>query len=151
MALKPAERSALYRIRHPEKTQAYYQTDHARALRREAVARWRARNPKPRKPLPTPLTRCEQEEKRLHLRAKQMLNWKAKTSGHAPCFDFPLPPADSKCFNCGIVAKLHVDHDHVSGKYRGYLCIKCNMGIGQLGDSIEGLERALIYLRTTHG
>ena len=80
-----------------------------------------------------------------------MLNWKAKSNGYAPCFDFPPPPADSKCFNCGAVAKLHVDHDHTSGKYRGYLCIGCNMGIGQLGDSIEGLERALAYLKAANG
>lgn len=41
---------------------------------------------------------------------------------------------------------FHVDHDHVSGKVRGLLCARCNMGIGQLGDSIEGLRAAISYL-----
>lgn len=43
--------------------------------------------------------------------------------------------------------KHHIDHDHETGKVRGVLCSTCNVGIGHLGDSIEGLERALKYLR----
>jgi hypothetical protein len=150
-ALSNAERTALYRLRHPEKVQAYYKTDHAKALRRDAVARWRARNPKLKKPLPTPLTTDELTEKRRRKKAAYMGEWKAKMNGFLPCFDFPPPPLDNRCFNCGEVAKLHMDHDHTTGKYRGYLCIQCNMGIGQLGDSVEGLEHALSYLKSTRG
>lgn len=46
---------------------------------------------------------------------------------------------------------LAVDHCHETGKIRGLLCFKCNTGIGALGDSIEGLERALNYLRRQSG
>lgn len=42
---------------------------------------------------------------------------------------------------------MHLDHCHVTGAFRGWLCGKCNMGIGALGDTVEGLERALSYLR----
>ena len=42
---------------------------------------------------------------------------------------------------------LAVDHDHETMVIRGLLCISCNSGIGKLGDNIEGLERALNYLR----
>jgi hypothetical protein len=45
---------------------------------------------------------------------------------------------------------LAIDHCHVTGKIRGLLCFKCNTGIGALGDSVEGLERALSYLRKTY-
>ena len=46
---------------------------------------------------------------------------------------------------------LAVDHCHETGKIRGLLCFKCNTGIGALGDSVEGLERALDYLRGQDG
>jgi hypothetical protein len=40
-----------------------------------------------------------------------------------------------------------LDHDHLTNRFRGWLCHKCNSGIGHLGDTIEGLENALAYLR----
>ena len=39
-----------------------------------------------------------------------------------------------------------VDHDHVTGKVRGILCVRCNVSIGGLGDNVEGLMRAICYL-----
>ncbi len=50
---------------------------------------------------------------------------------------------------CAICAKkkdLHIDHDHVTDKVRGLLCMDCNTSLGKLGDSVEGLRRALAYL-----
>lgn len=43
--------------------------------------------------------------------------------------------------------KFAVDHDHKTGKIRGILCQSCNTGIGLLGDSISGIEKAFIYLK----
>ena len=52
------------------------------------------------------------------------------------------------CGICGTVpSALFVDHDHTTGKVRGLLCQKCNSGIGFLGDSLEGLEKAVNYLK----
>jgi hypothetical protein len=42
-----------------------------------------------------------------------------------------------------------IDHDHITGKIRGLLCIPCNTGIGGLQDDPALLESALRYLR--HG
>ena len=40
----------------------------------------------------------------------------------------------------------HTDHDHVSKKFRGVLCQKCNNMLGLAGDSIELLAKAIQYL-----
>jgi hypothetical protein len=42
--------------------------------------------------------------------------------------------------------KLVVDHCHASGKIRGLLCNKCNLLLGHADDTIERLERAILYL-----
>ena len=44
-------------------------------------------------------------------------------------------------------SEVHLDHDHITGSFRGWLCRRCNTGIGSLGDNIEGLEQAITYLR----
>lgn len=41
---------------------------------------------------------------------------------------------------------LVVDHDHVTGALRGRLCTGCNTAIGKLGDTPEGVMRAVRYL-----
>jgi len=41
---------------------------------------------------------------------------------------------------------LVVDHDHLTGEFRGHICPLCNQGIGKLGDSVEGVMKALLYL-----
>lgn len=45
---------------------------------------------------------------------------------------------------------LAIDHNHVTGKVRGLLCIRCNQGIGMLKDNPEYLRNAAAYLET-HG
>lgn len=65
----------------------------------------------------------------------------------------PLPTRaePKRCENCGRKPNgrggLHLDHDHVTEKFRGWICHSCNVGLGHLGDSIAGLERTIVYLR----
>ena len=40
-----------------------------------------------------------------------------------------------------------LDHDHDTGKIRGWLCDKCNTSLGQLGDNIKSINKALQYLK----
>ncbi|NBO99206.1 MAG: hypothetical protein EBU90_03640 [Proteobacteria bacterium] len=42
--------------------------------------------------------------------------------------------------------KIVLDHNHSDNTFRGWLCDKCNTGIGKLGDDVEGLIKALNYL-----
>ena len=59
---------------------------------------------------------------------------------------------DYKCSVCGVNqsdvdTSFAVDHDHITCKVRGLLCFKCNAGIGLLGDSVAGLQKAIDYLQ----
>jgi hypothetical protein len=145
MAFTHAERAARYRAAHPERIEAYQKSERHRALSRAATARWRARNPKEKKPLPVPVDLTF--DPIAGRNAAHVRKHKALSKGYAVCTDYPPPPADSICQCCGRAAKLHLDHDHETGKFRGYICIACNMGIGQLGDTESALFRALLYLR----
>lgn len=62
----------------------------------------------------------------------------------------PLPtrPEPHACELCNKQSRipLHLDHDHKTGRFRGWLCFNCNTSIGKLGDTVEGLKRAIAYL-----
>jgi hypothetical protein len=64
----------------------------------------------------------------------------------------PIPSKANpyKCDNCSkdiITTKtLQLDHCHLTGKFRGWLCKECNISLGNLGDSISGLFRNVKYL-----
>lgn len=45
-----------------------------------------------------------------------------------------------------IPERLHVDHDHRTGKVRGLLCWVCNTGIGKLRDDPGLLRKAAEYI-----
>lgn len=53
------------------------------------------------------------------------------------------------CAICGVKEegqKLHMDHDHDTGQFRGWLCSTCNVGLGMFRDSQHLLTRAMEYL-----
>lgn len=62
----------------------------------------------------------------------------------------PSHPESGVCECCGNPPNkkfgLHLDHDHKTGQFRGWLCHKCNLGLGSLGDDEMGVARALVYL-----
>lgn len=47
---------------------------------------------------------------------------------------------------CGVGKTLHLDHCHMTGKFRGWLCHYCNTAIGALGDNTYGVLQAYAYL-----
>jgi hypothetical protein len=47
------------------------------------------------------------------------------------------------------VEVLVIDHCHTSGEFRGLLCHRCNIGLGQFKDDIAVLQNAIDYLKGT--
>lgn len=57
---------------------------------------------------------------------------------------------NNRCSLCGNLPKkraLAVDHCHNTGIIRGLLCVSCNTSLGQLGDTVESLQRVIKYLK----
>ena len=57
------------------------------------------------------------------------------------------PPLGTPCDCCGSTEQiLWCDHIHGTDIVRGWVCSKCNTGIGHLGDNIDGLLNGIKYL-----
>ena len=59
------------------------------------------------------------------------------------------------CAGCGLhqnilEKKLHVDHNHVTGRVRGLLCGNCNRALGLVKDNLETLVRLQEYLEKSN-
>jgi hypothetical protein len=83
----------------------------------------------------------------------------AKINGWIPCIateEEVKAAFDGKCAICGVselecTGKLHMDHNHDTGEFRGWLCGHCNRGLGQFRDSEALLIDALHYLMSAGG
>ena len=54
---------------------------------------------------------------------------------------------ENKCYICGKIARLNVDHNHKTGQVRKLLCHKCNAGIGMFDENITILEQTILYIK----
>ena len=65
-------------------------------------------------------------------------------------FDELKKKSGGMCGLCGLPMRIYnVDHDHKTGKVRGFLCSKCNTGLGLLNDDIKLLQRAIEYIKAS--
>ena len=101
---------------------------------------------------------AKNRKKRIAARTKYVKENVLKVLAQARrCRKLPEPthatPTNCEC--CGIhrkrvVRNLALDHDHTTGDFRGWLCGRCNTGIGALGDTLTGVLKAVAYLRRYH-
>ena len=104
--------------------------------RKRAVRKWKAANPDKL----TAMSRGYMARNRARMR-----------DGHRKYMglpDAPYPPP-LVCECCGKAdtnAVLCLDHDHITGAFRGWLCKRCNSAIGLLGDTLYGVLCAVDYL-----
>lgn len=43
--------------------------------------------------------------------------------------------------------RLATDHCHKTGTFRGFLCMKCNIGLGYFADDTKKMQKAILYLK----
>ena len=74
---------------------------------------------------------------------------------HRKYMNLPAPTreAPTHCELCGRLpikggrpVALCLDHDHDTGRFRGWLCDRCNRTLGLLGDTLAAARKAVAYL-----
>lgn len=106
----------------------------------------------------------KEEIKRLKLEKKEIrrLGKIDRMRGHMRKYQTGVSPEeynkmfshqDGRCKICGtpqseLKKALALDHCHTTGKIRGLLCVRCNLGIGMFADNIIILKNAVEYLQT---
>lgn len=91
-----------------------------------------------------------QLKKKYDKKAKAETNWRCLNQYWKQRFGadrIEIFPKPINCEICHKQATLAYDHDHKSGKHRGWLCRNCNVALGLINDNIEILEKAIIYLK----
>jgi hypothetical protein len=58
-----------------------------------------------------------------------------------------VPPKPNTCKCCGRAnRKLEIDHCHIGGNFRGWICGNCNRALGMVNDNIDDLKKLIVYL-----
>lgn len=79
---------------------------------------------------------------------------KSKKEGYVACTATELELLESftgRCDICGVdefklTKRLHMEHCHKTGKFRGWVCNRCNHVLGLIGDSSELANKISKYL-----
>lgn len=87
---------------------------------------------------------------------RQRVQERERTRRHVQLVD-EVPLRTDACQICGATdsglsklgnkKSLHLDHDHATGRFRGWLCGHCNAGIGMFRDDPELMGLAIEYLQ----
>jgi hypothetical protein len=149
-----AERREYYREyyqKNKEKFRKYHSADWKkhREARQKKHDEWRAAHPDFDAEWAAKRRRSGQHSAYWHRRGRmvQALREFGITEEHFESIRLQLK--NGPCDLCGSSGpRMAIDHDHVTGVFRGVICARtCNRALGILGDSIEGVERALAYLK----
>jgi len=136
-----AEEARRYRAKHPEKVaaiQARYREQNIEKIRAEGAAAARARRAQD----PEAARRRSQE-------------WAARRDAKRIVeMGRPKPAACELCRKTGADChgdRIVFDHDHRTGRARGWLCDRCNKVLGHVKDDAGLLRQMARYLETNNG
>jgi hypothetical protein len=90
--------------------------------------------------------------------ARRQMNFRQNLQRHGLTveqYEAMLAAQDGACVICGdppdpngikAASRLHVDHDHTTGRNRDLLCCRCNQGIGYFKDDPVLFRAAAAYI-----
>lgn len=125
-------------IKDPEKRRAYAR-EYARAWRKRPEARERTRQKS---------EKFNQSERGKRLKREWHLRRYGVTLEQ---FDGMFEAQGKRCAICRAeqpgARGWCLDHCHTTGRFRGVLCMPCNLGIGYFKDDPDTIRNAITYLR----
>ena len=57
-------------------------------------------------------------------------------------------PRPEQCELCGAMGRICYDHNHQTGKFRGWICLRCNVALGMVKDNCELLLKMVNYINS---
>lgn len=75
------------------------------------------------------------------------VNWKGEMIDGRTRRKYAPRPRPDQCEVCGAMGTICLDHDHKTGKFRGWICNRCNVAIGMVKDNSETLVALSDYLK----
>jgi hypothetical protein len=126
-------------------SKAWYWAHREQAL--ASMKRWRQENPDKKRASALNWSKEHPERVRANMRAyhrRTRLRECGSTEEEADCL---LVLQENKCYICRREVKLTIDHNHVTGKFRGLICSRCNTFLGFIKDDWHVFQRGIDYLR----
>lgn len=81
-------------------------------------------------------------------RGEKSGNWKGGISHSYRIKNLATREKPKECEVCKKEKKrICFDHNHQTGRFRGWICINCNSALGLVGDDINILKALIKYLR----
>lgn len=89
---------------------------------------------------------CRKQLEGIDINRAEKIKWSKSKPNYEP-FECPIC---SKKTIAGITSKVVLEHDHRSGKVRGWVCDSCNTGIGRFKDDKELLKKAIKFIESNN-
>ncbi len=88
---------------------------------------------------------CRKQLEGTNINRAEKIKWARSKPVNEP-FECPIC---SKRTIAGITSKVVLEHDHRSGKVRGWVCDSCNTGIGRFKDDKNLLKKAVQFIEAS--
>ena len=89
--------------------------------------------------------KCRKQLEGVNVNRAEKIKWSKSKPVNQP-FECPIC---SKRTIAGITSKVVLEHDHRSGKVRGWVCDSCNTGIGRFKDDKKLLKKAIRFIEAS--